>query len=304
MPCHDVLFLGGGRRVSMAREFYRNGYRVHSYEIKKEVPIALVANVVVGLHWDDDEVIQDILKKCKELMIDVVVPFDDKATVLLSQSDWDVPVVVSPLAEFCYDKARFHAFMTGYFPEIYPGDPLKDGEAVLKPRWGYGSRGIKFLSRQDDKLAYNDNYIVQQRVYGTEYSVDAYFNKEGRYVAGVSRTRDRVANGEVLDSTVRMDHTILAYTAAVGEKLRLVGPTCFQFIKSEEDGNLPQLIEVNARFGGGAVLSLAAGLPMVNWLTDEYVFGRHVPAQTHCEIEDGLYMCRANQEIFFEREAL
>ena len=67
-----VLMLGGARRVSMAelliKSGQRLGYDVHilSYELMSQVPIAVVGQVIVGLKWNDPDVVADIVRVAEE----------------------------------------------------------------------------------------------------------------------------------------------------------------------------------------------------------------------------------------------
>lgn len=53
----NVLFLGGGKRVSLAEYFINKGkdkgfkVNIYSYELTNQVPISSVAEVIVGLKW-------------------------------------------------------------------------------------------------------------------------------------------------------------------------------------------------------------------------------------------------------------
>ena len=71
--------------------------------------------------------------------------------------------------------------------------------------------------------------------------------------------RGRVEGGEVVESTVlHAEQAVFFCTdaAAVCSDLGIVGPANVQFKGSK-------IIEVNARFGGGCLLSINAGLPLV-----------------------------------------
>ena len=61
-------------------------------------------------------------------------------------------------------------------------------------------------------------------------------------------------------------------------------------------GDGPVLTEINARFGGGFPLALAAGGAYPAWLLD-MLAGVAVPARLR-DYETGLYMTRANAERF------
>ena len=47
----------------------------------------------------------------------------------------------------------------------------------------------------------------------------------------------------------------------------LIGPICFQFML---DNGSPRIIEINSRFGGGCILSLEAGFPIIDLIKKDY----------------------------------
>jgi carbamoylphosphate synthase large subunit len=72
--------------------------------------------------------------------------------------------------------------------------------------------------------------------------------------------RERVADGEVVDATMVKHHALIDITKEVGERLKLTGPTCFQYKVS---GGKIYLFEINARFGGGSIMTINNGFNMV-----------------------------------------
>lgn len=79
----NVLMLGGARRVSLSELLRQSGARLgqeiklFSYELFKEVPVAAVAQVIVGRKWSDPDVVDDIVRVCREHDIDIILPFVD-----------------------------------------------------------------------------------------------------------------------------------------------------------------------------------------------------------------------------------
>jgi len=131
----------------------------------------------------------------------------------------------------------------------------------------------------------------------TEYTVDAYFNKQGKMVDAVPRIRTRVAGGEVIESTTVIKPKLNQFTREVGEELGLIGPICAQYIVDNE--NRVYIIEINARFGGGTVLSMEAGLPIIPLLHYEYDAGKTVNYRVG-SWKNGLTMKRVLKDFFFD----
>jgi carbamoyl-phosphate synthase large subunit len=297
------LLLGAGRRVSFASALSEYS-EVYSYEIEENVPISCVAKVIKGKSWKDEDILSDIYKKIIDLGIDVIIPLDDAATVLCTQLKplsnkhfW--PVVSSNFTtNTCYDKSRFELFFRNHLPLMYPwanpGQP-----AIIKPIHGYGSRGIFTVDRYDKydfERKHSATHIAQKFIKGQEYSVDAYFGRNGKMIDAIPRTRLRVANGEVLDSQTVYHELMIQKVEEIHSYLQFRGPICLQFIE-EEFSKYIYIMEINARFGGGCILSMEAGVPMLRFIRDEWQNGEthHIPFKWR----RGLLMRRVNREFFF-----
>jgi carbamoylphosphate synthase large subunit len=83
----------------------------------------------------------------------------------------------------------------------------------------------------------------------------------------------------------------------VVEKLGIVGPACTQVI-IEEETNDPYLIECNARFGGGTVLSIYAGLDMIEMIKEEYPHNDSPNLTKHLAWRSGQKMRRFFSEYY------
>ena len=87
----NILFLGGGKRNSLAERFLESGRKMNlkvnifSYEISNEVPINSVAKIIVGLKWNDPKIYSNLLKVIKKFNISFVIANVDQATIVLSK---------------------------------------------------------------------------------------------------------------------------------------------------------------------------------------------------------------------------
>ena len=252
-----VLFVGGGRRVSLASEFMAAGAAVYGYESSVDVPLADVADEIVEGHdFDDPECADDIAEFVARRKITHIVPLMDEATVVCG----DLPQCIgSPaaVAMLCHDKLHFKNWMMESHADLYPAAAFMRYPKFAKPRFGHGSRGTKVLNRPET-IEMSSSWVIQDYIDGDEVSVDL-FMAGGACRGAVARSRDRVEGGEVVESTVlHAEQAVFFCTdaAAVCSDLGIVGPANVQFKGSK-------IIEVNARFGGGCLLSINAGLPLV-----------------------------------------
>ncbi|GAY09546.1 ATP-grasp domain-containing protein [Pseudonocardia sp. N23] len=144
------------------------------------------------------------------------------------------------------------------------------GPWIVKPRTGRGSRDVHAADDADDlawALARVPEPLVQTRLAGTEFTVDALVERDGTLAGAVPRWR-LVTKAGISTVGRTFDHPPLV--AAVGTLLAavgLTGPACVQGFVG--DTGTFAFTEVNPRFSGGLPLSLAAGADLVG----EYVRG-------------------------------
>jgi carbamoyl-phosphate synthase large subunit len=123
---------------------------------------------------------------------------------------------------------------------------------LLKPREGRGSSGIFKINNYNSKL---DNYIAQEFVEGTEYTIDVLSDWDSNPVSIVIRERIEIESGICTKGKIVIDKEIIKYVTLIVKKLKLIGMTCIQCIRGREE---LKFIEINLRFGGGSVLSRRA----------------------------------------------
>ena len=293
-----VLLIAAGRRVSLAQRFIKHGFDVYSYETERECPITQHATIIEGKRWADPNVRRHILDTIMEIQPDLVLPMSDHATPILSSIVYKGIVTGSGRTNaLCLDKKKFEQALQNhdYYPNVE-----KDKPVILKPIQGANSKGLHRFS-YEDYLKYKDEYkgthVAQRCIEGFEISVDAYFNKFSKMIDSVPRKRVEVQGGEVSRSTTlpRNAYGVSELTKQVGERFGIVGPACAQYIV---DNNKPYIMEINARFGGGVILSLEAGFDQIKLLKEEWVDGKLCLPEQH-DWKSNLSMTRYFQEYFY-----
>ena len=280
----NICLIGAGRRYSLVERFQNAGFNVCAVEKDRDVPISKLCRIYTELYQ---------------------IPHTTLAIPLMDKLCYEYASIQNVLTsckstnEVCYDKFKFEEFMEAYFPDIYPSFREVEGQKmetrIQKLRFGNGSNGIHISDYDDGPHIHNGDDIVEQRyIKGVEYSVDCYFDKNHNFVGGLARSRDRVAGGEVVDSTIVHKPELVRLCKDISVKLKFTGPTNFQFI-IEESSQKPYIIEINARFGGGCILSLEAGLDMIQFIKDEYFLNQPI----HKWAYKPLKMRRVFKETFF-----
>lgn len=309
----NILMLGGARRVSMAELFKRSGVRIGrevgivSYELLEQVPIALVAKVVVGPRWSDPNVVQDIVRVAKENEIDIILPFVDGAIEIASKVKPYLPEVFIPVGDFETNRKMFDKIEAAKafekagipIPKTYSALTAKM-PAIAKPRKGSASRGIKIFHTLDELMQLENlsDYLVQEYIENREeYTVDCYISQKGEILTIVPRCRLEVMGGEVTRTITCRNQTLDRLSREVIEKFRLRGPVTLQFLH-DLDRNRYLLMEVNPRLGGGVVCSIYAGAPITDYIIDE---SRGITLQPCDDWAYNTLMARYQKEaIFYE----
>lgn len=310
----NVLFLGGAKRVSMARLFKKAAAdmglkcNIFSYEMSMHEAIACEATVIEGLRWNDPELYTHLRGIIRDKNIRAVIPFVDGAVAVAAVLA-DVtfaPCCTAEKAEQMFDKiiaASLFEEVSLPVPATYvPGYPSL--MLIAKPRHGSASKGIveiRSLEQLDNILGMGDKYLIQERIdRREEYTVDCYASvADGRVIVASPRRRLQVAGGEVT-KTVTVDVpelTVLATEAIT--RLGLRGAVTVQFMRDLDDGRL-LLMEINPRLGGGAVCSVLAGADIPSLIIHEAMgMPLHVP-----DVIPGVEIARYPAETVFYPEKL
>jgi hypothetical protein len=296
----SVMLAGAGRRVALAQRFQARGCTVVGYELDTNVPLHDVAAVYAGKKWSDPDIVQDLNAACRLHGVNIIIPLDCRGVAALSMMHLDFRALVPnpAAAQACLDKQKFALLCEAAAPDLYPS-PAYGFPAVEKPVRGFGSNGINFIDRypgSNDQSRWGD-FVYQKRMFGKEYSVDAYFNYQGQLVGASPRERIRVASGEVIETETVNRPDLVEATRRLGEAMNMTGPTCFQFIDDAENGR-PYVMECNARFGGGGTLGCEAGVDMVDFVLRERIRGEYLTAGS-ATAKVGVRMSRSYRDHFF-----
>ncbi len=204
----------------------------------------------------------------------------------------------------CVDKWRFAEVLAGAglpapctalaAPGL--GDEVP-GPWVVKPRFGRGSRDVVLVDHPaelDWAVSRVPDAVVQTRLVGREFTVDALVDRDGSLTAAVPRWRLETRGGISVKGET---FTLPGLTDAVGVLLRAVGLDGISNVQGfvDPDGAW-SFVEINPRFSGGLPLSLAAGADLVG----EYVRGAlGLPLRPErLRHRDGVRMVRYFEEIF------
>lgn len=304
-----VLFVAGGRRVSLAEKFIEHGFEVFGYETECRCPLSLVGTIIPGFAWNDSGLEGHLLEIFNKYDIDLVIPLADKATSVLSrlivknpELQNKIPTSSEKTNNICLNKKNFEQefWDKEYYPRVIEGYPV-----ICKPIYGANSKGIEKITWENyisNKPYWEDNYVCQRLVPGSmEVSVDCYFNRSGKLAGLVPRHRIEVNGGEICRGITlsKNAYGLDKLVKEIGEKIGLIGPSCIQFMI--ENNENPFIEEANSRCGGGLTMSIAAGFDVVKLMKEEYLEGKEIISR-ECKYKEGFGMVRYMKDYFYEKE--
>ena len=256
--------------------------------------------------WGDDpQFISRLLAICDIEKPHAIISGPEEEVLTLSKNKRhfnkrDV-VVLTPDYEavaICADKLATDAFFRQTHvptPDIFPDAASVRFPAIIKPRFGRGGTDVfKLENKRDLKfhLQRVDKPILQQFIAGTENTVDILSDLQAEPLSVVPRTRIHVESGISMKGETMHDDEIIAWSRTIVKQLKLTGPSCIQCIRSTEG---LRFIEINARFGGGSVLSMKAD-PSIILNLIKLIRGEQ-PTQSR-GFKEGMVMLRYYSEVY------
>jgi carbamoyl-phosphate synthase large subunit len=231
------------------------------------------------------------LARCVAMSVDVLIPTCDAELLPLGRAragfrEAGVELLLAPdqALDVCLDKLALVERCAGRVPvprteRLDQADPgLWTYPVMVKPRRGSGSRGISMVGSAQElaEMQASADYLVQEYLPGTEYSIDVLADVTGHVVASVPRVRERVDSGVSVAGRTLHD----AELERLGADMAVVtGLTYVANVQFRRDASgRPALLEVNPRFPGTMPLTVASGVDMPLMALDA-LRGKPLPAQ-------------------------
>jgi carbamoyl-phosphate synthase large subunit len=217
--------------------------------------------------------VASLLALCEQHAIRAVLPLTDLDQSILTARRDDFSAVgatvVASDPETCdlsVDKYAAHCFFeqhgigspATWLPADLPAEiPFP---VLVKARRGFAARHI-YRAQDRDELAFFLRYttaesMVQAFCAGEEFSIDLISDLSGRCLEAVPRSMIESKGGETIKGESLDDAGLRELAVRVAETLGIKGPACVQCFR---DGATYLVTDVNARFGGGFPVHVAAG---------------------------------------------
>lgn len=224
--------------------------------------------------YDKEGYIDKLLDICRKENIDILIPLYEKEFKLLCECRYKFEEIGTRLLlsnsdvintfNNKYNTYEFFKENRINTPKSYIRDNLPESikyPLIIKPIDGMGSSNVFKVNNHKELnffVDYINNPIIQEYIEGTEYTIDALCDFNGKVISVVPRERVEVRSGEVSKSRTVKDFKIINAVIDLCSKTKFIGPITIQCIVTRE-GEI-KFIEVNPRFGGGVPLTFQAGV--------------------------------------------
>ncbi len=256
---------------------------------------------------NDPKFIKEILKICDREKPKAIISGPEEETLALAKNIKKFQkkniMVVAPsldVVKICGDKLlTYEFFKRNNIPT--PKTSLNKNDLkfplIIKPRHGRGSEQVyKIKNKAELEFFYKkaDQPIFQEFVDGAEYTVDIFASPSGEILSVVPRARIKVESGISMKGKTVYDKEIINLSKKIADKLKLDGPACVQCIKTKTG---VKFIEINARFGGGSILSMKADPTIIKNLIKLIKGEKPVKSRG---FDQGLIMLRYYSEVYLK----
>lgn len=284
--------------------------RLIATDMKPEISAAcqVVDQSVKAPRVTDPSYIDFLLDTCKAQQVGLVVPTIDTELLLLSQhreafAAEGVDLIISDesLVRDCRDKrltAELFKRLGIHTPKIY-GRSAIEFPCFAKPYDGscsIGAAPVRTPEMLSDAMLADEKMMFMELIDSShqEYTVDAYYDRQGRLRCFVPRLRIETRAGEVSKGVTLRNHVYDYLKDKLGDLKGARGCITLQLFSNAETGRFAAL-EINPRFGGGYPLSYSAGANYPGWLIDEYLLGKEVSFKD--DWESDLMMLRYDAKV-------
>ena len=172
---------------------------------------------------------------------------------------------------------------------------------LLKPRRGFGSKGIVYVKTEEIFLKHQKNIgkiLMAQPIIGNddeEFTISAFCDGLGGFFANMTLRRKLSKDGFTEKATVVSTDEFNETMSDLCKRFRPIGPTNFQFRKSEKE---IKLLEINPRISSSTSIRAAFGYNE-SLMAVDYFLG-HQTTLTQPEIKQGRAVRYIDEHIFYE----
>lgn len=233
--------------------------------------------------------LKDMICKYQADMIIPAIEADmsawNKHRLELEQTGTKVLLNRYELVELCLDKWKFYERLREeecrcrIETSITPDSRRFELPFILKPRCGFGSRGVVKITSEPDYEQYREDVgrkLMMQEYVGSEkeeYTVSAFFDADSEMRAHIAMRRKLSKEGYTETAEVIELEDVLEIIQQLAEMFRPVGPTNFQFRNHNGEW---KLLEINPRISSSTSIRTAFGYNEAKMCVDYFLDGQEI----------------------------
>ena len=282
-----ILFTSGGSAGMEALwRLYDGVYEVHFADAILDAinPVVPAKNRHKIPFAGEAKFLKTVISLCDKLDIDVLIPgVDEELSCIASSKELFLPTkIMLPSYSFIekmLGKLSMIKVLSSYHIPVPNTYSLQqkyndiDFPCIIKPRKGRGSRGVLVVESKSDvdslKSLYSnslDNYIIQNKPEGQEYTVQMIANNKGSLFAIVP-VMVQYKRGITISATVVDEPNVIQGCRMIHDVNPAKGCYNIQLILTPDGVVMP--FEINPRISTTFCLSVAAGIdPIAIFLKD------------------------------------
>lgn len=258
-------------------------------------------------HGSDANFLEKILEICDIEKPNVILSAPEEEIKVLSKNkklfEEKNILILSPdyeTVKICIDKLLSQQFFERIgipVPELFNKENTKF-PCIIKPRQGSGGSNVFKINNPDElvnKYSEINQPIIQEFVTGVEYSVDVFCDLMGKPLSIIPRRRLYTESGISVKGITEKHNKIINYTKQILQKLKIIGPACIQCI---DNNGIIKFLEINVRFGGGAILSMEADPSIISNL---FKLSQGKTPEPSFNFKENLIMLRHHSEVFVDK---
>jgi carbamoyl-phosphate synthase large subunit len=234
----------------------------------------------------EDDFWKEVLKIIKKEEINLIVPTGDADIVHFARNKSMLARIgiTNFMSDYetilnCQNKLNFYEEgkrkgLHHLFPKTSANWEDIEFPILCKPKRGSGSRGIELWENESqikdfsliDNLHYSSDYIYQEYLPGTEYTIDVFCDLDGNVLSVIPRERLQTKAGISSKGRIIRNDDIEKACIQLCKSFKVKGPVCIQ-MKDDISGH-PIFVEMNPRFGGGTYFTTLAGVNFMKLMFD------------------------------------
>ncbi|EJW95331.1 carbamoyl phosphate synthase-like protein, partial [gut metagenome] len=213
---------------------------------------------------------------CKKEQLDAILPltdleidvlnnnrqfFDKENIQLLMQAPNCLTIARDKMAmyDLFINDPHINVPTSCHSTKLKPNFPIP---AIAKPTNGRSSEGLMRITdpKQFDLVIDKDNYIIQEMIPGTVYTVDYVRDNQGNDFAIPREELLRTKNGAGTTVRIIANTSLQKAASYIGAKLNIIGCVNMEFIANKDNF---YLIDINPRFSAGIAFTHKIGFDVV-----------------------------------------